>query len=76
MLEVEKKVDDRISLSSLGLGSIYVEGTIIEVKDAGELYVSYKVTWDDGQYNDEWWSGEELAEVDESDTQTHLRNSW
>jgi hypothetical protein len=72
MLEVEKTKDDRIALGSIGLGSVYVEGTILAVKDAGKPYVSYQVNWDDNQYAGEWYTADELEEVSPTTVQTHL----
>ena len=63
MLETEKAVGDRIALAEIGIASVYVEGTVTEVHDAGKEYVSYTVAWEDGKFPDERWGSDDLQEI-------------
>lgn len=58
----KRQKGDRVSLDPLGVGSINVEGTIIETSNSDTNYPSYKVAWDDGKFSDEWWNEEDFRE--------------
>lgn len=59
MLTVAKKINDRVARED----EPYAEGTITYVLNAGESYVQYIVHWDDEEYEDVYFSNDELAEV-------------
>ncbi len=57
-----RKINDRVRVASLGLGSIAVEGTITEVHEIPGMpdATEYSVVWDDGEYADEIWSEQDF----------------
>jgi len=61
MLEREYAVGELVSVPVLGFASVDVNGVITETKDYPNGAVYYKVDWEDGQYNDEWWDANELS---------------
>lgn len=60
MLSREYAVGEPVSVRNLGIGNAFAKGVIKEVIDAGKLYVTYSVEWDDGKYPNEIWSPEAL----------------